>query len=568
MLNWRTDPLLMDPQPVPWPQWVTANQLIAHKSSTGVFPLFLQRYQLNGYGIMVRKSDFVKTTPRDRLLTRFPYLGMTPLLQESVEQNVHRLSLGVSHYFRGAERFSPLEGRKKIERYLTQGRLPLPFFRVFAHLQPDENDFLIEHFTAANLESFRHEPFHFPLEVTEPLAYFLGACAGDGTLNPHQIRIVDGHKDYMTRLHVLAIKLTGTNPELRPEAGGNAWLLILKSKWGARLVHFLTSQPFGRKYNSLQLPKIFQVLSNREKVEERYYQGLYDTDGRCHKQSSEVEVKSKARQLIEDLERFLTTRQIPWRKSMPKTGLQSISVACRGIRQFALTVGFLSPAKQQALIKLLSRGPSFLDFIGPQTATLTATGHFNFHLLPNLLVVDGYEVWQERRQESCQGPRLIPVIPVKAQKKWARSGRVPFRVLEQTLRQRGLNVYEALAKRQLRYVYPYGKYPIKLPSRPETPHLLDTIAYLTPAPAQHTVIVTTGTFRSTPKRRAKEVVHRAATLFEIAPESFQCFDGRSFRIVNRLLCDYLQTFFRYAKPWQALSPKEVEQAIAKWENIL
>ncbi|MHA2230929.1 MAG: hypothetical protein ACXAB4_00325 [Candidatus Hodarchaeales archaeon] len=266
--------MLVDPQPVPWPQWVTASQLLAKKSSTCVPQLFLQSPQLNFYSIMARKSDFVKNGPRDRLLTRFPYLCMPSTLQEVVEKNLYRLGLAMSQYFRGAEHFSPVECRKKGECYLIQGRFPLPFFRVLASLQDNEIEFLLEHFTRANLESFRHEPFRFPLEVTESLAYFLGACAGDGTLNPHQVRIIDAHKDYMSRLHELAINLSGTNPELRPEADGNAWLLILKSKWLARLVHFLTSQPFGRKYDALQQPTIFQVLPRREKLEARYYQGV------------------------------------------------------------------------------------------------------------------------------------------------------------------------------------------------------------------------------------------------------------------------------------------------------
>ncbi|MHA2494940.1 MAG: hypothetical protein ACXAEI_05580 [Candidatus Hodarchaeales archaeon] len=215
MLTWQIDPLLVDPTPVPWSQWLTANRLLAEDPSPWTPHLFLRDFALNCYGIMARKSDFVKTTPRDLFLTGFPYLGMPPPLKESVEKNIHRLGLAVSRYFRGAESFSPVEGRKKIERYLLQERLPLPFFRVLASVQDNENEFLLEHFTAAQLESFRHEPFRFPLEMTEPLAYLLGAWAGDGTLNPHQVRICDGHHNYIKRLCALILKLTGTNPESR-----------------------------------------------------------------------------------------------------------------------------------------------------------------------------------------------------------------------------------------------------------------------------------------------------------------------------------------------------------------
>ncbi|MFQ5976580.1 MAG: hypothetical protein ACE5OZ_00445 [Candidatus Heimdallarchaeota archaeon] len=143
-MTWQTDPLMTDQKPVPWPEWITANHLLGEKASLWTPHLFLRDFTLNFHGIMVRMSDFVKNGPRDRLLTRFPYLGMAPALQEVVEKNLHRLGLGMSQYFRGAEHFSPVEGRKKVEHYLTQKRLPLPYFRVLASLQDNEIEFLIE----------------------------------------------------------------------------------------------------------------------------------------------------------------------------------------------------------------------------------------------------------------------------------------------------------------------------------------------------------------------------------------------------------------------------------------
>ncbi|MFQ5978982.1 MAG: hypothetical protein ACE5OZ_12725 [Candidatus Heimdallarchaeota archaeon] len=85
-LTWQTDPLLVDPEPVSWPHWVTANQLLGKNSAICVPSLFLQSPQLNFYGIMVRKSDFVKKSPRDRLLTRFPYLCMAQSCHFSILQ--------------------------------------------------------------------------------------------------------------------------------------------------------------------------------------------------------------------------------------------------------------------------------------------------------------------------------------------------------------------------------------------------------------------------------------------------------------------------------------------------
>ncbi|MFQ5978925.1 MAG: LAGLIDADG family homing endonuclease [Candidatus Heimdallarchaeota archaeon] len=568
MLTWQTDPLLVDPAPVPWPQWRTANHLLKEDLSPWTPRLFLRHLALNFYGIMVRKSDFVKSGPRDRLQPRFPYLCLTSRLQELIANNSDRLAVSLSQYYQKAESYGPRAWRKKLQRYLQQGRVPLPFFRVLGSLQENEADFLLTHFKEASLEAFRHEAFRFPIEVTEPLAYFLGACAGDGSLKRHQVWISDGHEEYMHRLLRLTRQLTGTNPTFCKEPAGNAWLIILKSKWLARLVHFLADQPFGKKYEALRMPCIFQTLPNRQSLENRYVQGWYDTDGSCHKESSDVGLKSKSHRLVKDLERFFKRRKILYRKYARKNGLQAISVARSSIKQFAETVGFLSPAKEQALLQLLSRGPSFLEFTGPKPSTLTPSGYFNFRLLPKLLVVDAYDFLQEKKRGYSPEGSLYPVISSKNHKKWARSGRVPFKVMDQTLRHLGLNAFEELAKSQVRFVYPYGKYSVQLPLRAGIPGLLETVSYLTPAPAQNTVILTTGMFRTTAKRDHKEVVQMTASLFDISTDSFQCFDGRSFRLANELVCDYLQTFFQYEKPWQALAPKEQETIIAQWEAIL
>ncbi|MFQ5977628.1 MAG: hypothetical protein ACE5OZ_05820 [Candidatus Heimdallarchaeota archaeon] len=121
MLTWQTDPLLVDPNPIPWQQWRTANHLLTEASGAWTPHLFLREFKLNFYGIMVRKNDFVKTKHHDRLLLRFPYLCLTGPLQEIVEAHHYRLGMKVSQYFRGSEYFSPLEGRKKTLMILCCG---------------------------------------------------------------------------------------------------------------------------------------------------------------------------------------------------------------------------------------------------------------------------------------------------------------------------------------------------------------------------------------------------------------------------------------------------------------
>jgi len=96
MLTWQMDPLLVDPQPVVWQEWVTANQLLKEDPSRWSPRLFLRDRMLNFYGVMVRKSDFVKKTPRDRVLNRFPYLRLTADLRKIVKEECYRLGIGIS----------------------------------------------------------------------------------------------------------------------------------------------------------------------------------------------------------------------------------------------------------------------------------------------------------------------------------------------------------------------------------------------------------------------------------------------------------------------------------------
>lgn len=567
MITWQTDPLLVDPESVPWNQWRTANHLLADTPSCWTPHLFLCDNILNFYGIMVRKSDFVKLTPRDRLLTRFPYLCMSSALQGVMKKNIHRLGMMVSYYFRGAERFSPVEGRKKVERYLKQRRIPLPFFRILASFQDDEIEFLREHFAGAALESFRHEPFCFPREVTPRLAYFIGACAGDGTLTPHQVRICDGHKDYMSRLKNLTIKLTGTNPGFRRETGAEAWLVILKSKWFARLIHFLSEQPFGRKYESLRMPRIFRVLPNRRELENRYCQGLFDTDGSCHKKSFSVSFGTKSIRLMEDLEQIFKERGIYYRLSPQEPNFRRLAISRSGVATFAENIGFLGPSKQNILCEGLESGPRQAEFCGVNLESIiVSSNRLNFLRLPKLLVVDSYR-YLRNLLDTANRPvgALVGDGNLRQRRRWRQSGRIPFQALAEVADYQGLDIYEELEEQQARYAYPYAKYTMHLPSR-VTDAVNRTLSYLTPS--KRGLIVTTGAFRSIAKRTQEDVVTMARDLFDLPPTAFQLYDGRSFMVINELLRDYVQAFFRYEKPWESPSQEELTKLVSYWDEIM
>ena len=433
-------------------------------------------------------------------------------------------------------------------------------------MQGNEFDFLIEHFRNANLESFRHEPFIFPTQLTTSLAYFLGACAGDGTLNPHQVRIIDGHQEYMQRLHSITRNLTATNVDLSRFKGAKAWLLILKSKWFARLIYFLTSQPFGRKYESLTVPKIFQELSNKKELENRYCQGLFDTDGTYDKNAKSVWFGSSSRKLIQDVSTILERRMIHHTVYQTNSHFWNLFVKRSGLVQYAKEIGLISPSKQQGLCRSLEVDPYRHEFFGVNRSTIVdQSNYLDFQLLPRLLISDGYYLLKEFLDQINDNEQEILKLYSKQRDSWCRSKRVPFNVLYQLGNSLGVKIYAELEKRKAHYVYPYGKYTIRLPAM-ISDQLLAIMAYFTPF--NHGLVVTTGIGRELDRKNVKEVIDLAADLFEISPTSFQRNNDYSFKIANELLRDYAQTFFIYQKPWKAISKREITALLAGWNKII
>ena len=67
-LNWRTDPLLVDPEALEQNFWITANKLIETNRNDSFIS---SSDQLFLYPIMIRKIDFITG---ERLLQSFPYI--------------------------------------------------------------------------------------------------------------------------------------------------------------------------------------------------------------------------------------------------------------------------------------------------------------------------------------------------------------------------------------------------------------------------------------------------------------------------------------------------------------
>ena len=73
-LNWQTDPLYFDLQPVSTSDWLNANDLLKKGRKKEIF--LYEPTTLNLFPIMVRRSDFLRKNASDRILARFPYIQL------------------------------------------------------------------------------------------------------------------------------------------------------------------------------------------------------------------------------------------------------------------------------------------------------------------------------------------------------------------------------------------------------------------------------------------------------------------------------------------------------------
>ena len=164
-LNWRTDPFLVDSEPLKQNTWFTANSLLESKQNN----LFqIPTGQLLLYPLMIRKIDFVSG---ERLLQSFPYILLDKEWITSIRKKSLILAEKANHYFQKSNyNRSILKWQKKIINYLdNQQRLPFPLFRLV--------DDWLDYFSCKEFiqyQSARGEDFQLPLYLTEELAYLVG----------------------------------------------------------------------------------------------------------------------------------------------------------------------------------------------------------------------------------------------------------------------------------------------------------------------------------------------------------------------------------------------------------
>jgi len=343
-LNWRTDPLLFDAEPLAKNTWLTANELHESKLNES---FMTPKGQLLLYPIMVRKNDFITG---ERVLQSFPYI---PLDREWITI-IRKKSLDLAektHYYFQKSNYSRSirEWQKKIIQYLeVQQRLPFPLFRLTSNW--------LEFFsrkTFVNFQSARGEDFQLPLNLSKDLAYLTGAVMGDGHLAEYFINIIDSSKKHIEHLSRLLVELFNSRIEFFRQKNANAWNVNVLGKWIVRFFNFLSSQPINaRKYSVLCEPLIFR---ENDLLRSAFWRGLMDADGSY---KSTIGFGTAAKQLLNNFSTYLTQHNIQHRfytQTVFGGTTYSLTVGGESRKRFAQLIGSAHPIKQKELQNLLNR---------------------------------------------------------------------------------------------------------------------------------------------------------------------------------------------------------------------
>jgi len=127
-LTWQNDTIYFDKEPLPVNEWLNANELIKE----GKRKLILTEDQaFNFYPILIRRNDFVREKPTDRILARFPYIELTEKEKEVIKENQLLISEKLRDYFFKSDNHKILTCRDILLKNLERGFVPLPFLRCF-----------------------------------------------------------------------------------------------------------------------------------------------------------------------------------------------------------------------------------------------------------------------------------------------------------------------------------------------------------------------------------------------------------------------------------------------------
>jgi len=296
-LNWQNDPLLLDSEPIPMNEWLTANKIIESDSLNINSFIDLETLTLKLYSILVRKVDFVRKTNGDRILSRFPFLVLTDEEMKLIKSKILLIAEFARDYFYKSTNSGIMDWKKRITTYLKRGSMPYPLYRCASAILDLSmtNPYIDELF----FESARGKRYSIPTKLTKALAYICGVSNGDGHLHRHSFRVTDETKEFMALLSKLYEQIFNDSGEIFQNE--NAWNVELRSSTVVRIINFLTDQTIERaKYDSLREPLLFKQLGVQ--FWNLYWRGAMDADGSF---KNRINFTSASERFVRDFQNYL-----------------------------------------------------------------------------------------------------------------------------------------------------------------------------------------------------------------------------------------------------------------------
>lgn len=370
-LNWLSDPIYFDSEPLPVNQWLNANELISNKKREEIF---LDNDILNLYPIMVRRIDFVRTKPSDRILARFPYVNITEEEKELILDKQLLISEKLRDYFYQSDNRSILKWRDVLRKHLERGFVPLPFFQCFSSFVA------IGRLINRTFQSARGEHFTIPDKLTKELAYLCGMVNGDGNLQKYTLSIVDFSEANIQQLKKQFYRLFSHDGRIQYRTP-NSPELIVTNLWITRFFSFFTDQPIGiKKYESLREPLVFQ----KEPLRAYYWSGAMDADGSYKRNSPSF--SSVSEHFAFDFFSYLRLNGIT---AVLRKGIGDVSIvylSSESNNRLKTLLVCLHPEKQKEFLALTESPSRFgMKFIDFNSKHLT-NGYFNFELFKGVYI--------------------------------------------------------------------------------------------------------------------------------------------------------------------------------------
>ncbi len=209
-LTWQNDPSLLDSEPTPVNEWLTANNLLsmelhgnnsnANKNLASIESNWFSSCNnsvcsLNLYSILVRKIDFVREKTSDRILARFPFLVLSEEENELIQKNILLIAECARDYFYKSINSSIMDWKRRLLTYLKRGAMPYPLYRCACEIL--KRQLVNPEVESLTFESARGKRYAIPTKITPTIAYLCGVINGDGHLSTHWLRVVDETKEHI-----------------------------------------------------------------------------------------------------------------------------------------------------------------------------------------------------------------------------------------------------------------------------------------------------------------------------------------------------------------------------------